>query len=166
MVAKVIQGLTQFRELGLPDLRELPAEFRRENIPEIEQANSLEDAIALLERHIGFLDADMLTVTKITPIGTINIMRESLKHIVEKRLDARERYIHLALDTLKNPYEVWEAMYDDDLIRYLFIGTYSQKRQMLVVVAPWKGRVLWNFMHTDAKSLNKHRHGKIVYKRH
>jgi len=166
MVAKAIKGLTPFRALDLPDLRELESEYRRESIPEIDQANSLEGAIALLEMHMGFLDSDMLLVPKNSPIGTINIMRSSLLHIVEKRLDARERYVLLALDTLENPYEIWETMYDDDMVRYLFIGAYSQKRQMLVVVAPWEGKVLWNFMHTDAKNLNKHRQGNVVYKRH
>ncbi|MNO09849.1 hypothetical protein D3C81_2333330 [compost metagenome] len=28
------------------------------------------------------------------------------------------------------------------------------------------GQMFWNFMHTDAKSLNKHRHGELVYKRY
>lgn len=166
MVAKAIQGLVPFKELGLPDLRTLEREFRRESLPEIQQADSLEDAVVLLETHMGFLDKDMVFVPKSSPIGTIKIMRSSLSHIVEKRLDARERYIHLALDTLENPYEVWETMYDDDMVRYLFIGAYSQKRQMLVVVAPWEGKMLWNFMHTDARSLNKHRQGNLLYKRH
>lgn len=166
MVAKAIAGLAPFKEFGLPDLRTLESEFRRESIPEIEQADSLEDAIVLLETHIGFLESTMLFVPKSSPIGTIKIMRSSLSHIVEKRLDARERYVLLALDTLENPYEVWETMYDDDMVRYLFIGAYSQKRQMLVVIAPWEGKMLWNFMHTDAKSLNKHRQGNLLYKRH
>lgn len=26
------------------------------------------------------------------------------------------------------------------------------------------GQMLWSVMHTDAKSLNKHRHGELVYK--
>lgn len=72
----------------------------------------------------------------------------------------------LALDTLANPYEVWETMYDDGQVRFLFIGAYRQKQQMLVVVAPREGKVLWNVMHTDAKSLNKHRRGILLYKRH
>lgn len=165
-MAKAIKELTTFIELGLPDLRTLESEFRRESIPEIEQAKSVEDAVALLEMHMGFLDADMFFVPKSCPIGTINIMRSSLQHIVEKRLDARERYVLLALDTLENPYEIWETLYDDDMERYLFIGAYRQKRQMLVVVAPWEGKVLWNFFHTDAKGLNRHRQGNIVYKRH
>ena len=83
----------------------------------------------------------------------------------EKRADARERYVKFALDTLVNPYEIWETMYDDGMVRYIFIGTYKQKQQMLVVVAPWDGKVLWNFMHTEAKGLNKHRRGSLLYSR-
>ncbi|MGK6328078.1 PBECR2 nuclease fold domain-containing protein [Erwinia sp. DT-104] len=126
----------------------------------------MEDALALLEFYMGFMEPDRLFVPKDTLIGTLHILRSNLKHIVEKRLDARERYTLLALDTLENPYEIWETLYDDEQVRYLFIGTYRQKQQMLVVVAPWDGKVLWNFMHTDAKSLNKHRQGILLYKRH
>ncbi|MEA9390447.1 PBECR2 nuclease fold domain-containing protein [Acerihabitans sp. TG2] len=57
-----------------------------------------------------------------THIGTLSILRSNLVHIVEKRIDARERYVLLALDTLDNPYEIWETMYDDHMVRYIFIG--------------------------------------------
>ncbi|EPJ2775197.1 PBECR2 nuclease fold domain-containing protein [Klebsiella pneumoniae] len=164
-MARAIKGLVTFRDLGLPDLRELESEFRLDPTSEIEAGDSLEAAIALLELHMGFTEPEMLIVPKQTIIGTLNILRDKLEHIVEKRLDARERYVLLALDTLANPYEVWETMYDDEQIRFLFIGAYRQKQQMLVVVAPWEGKVLWNFMHTDAKSLNKHRQGTLLYKR-
>jgi len=165
-VARAIKGLTTFRDLELPDLRVLESEFRLDPTPEIEAGDSVEAAVALLEFHMGFLEQDMLVVPKNTIIGTLSILRDKLEHIVEKRLDARERYVLLALDTMENPYEVWETMYDDEQVRYLFIGTYRQKQQMLVVVAPWEGKVLWNFMHTDAKSLNKHRQGTLIYRRH
>jgi len=165
-VARAIKGLLTFREAGLPDLRVLDSEFRLDPTPEIEAGSSIEAAVALLELHMGFLEPDMMAVPKETIIGTLNILRDKLEHIVEKRLDARERYVLLALDTLENPYEIWETMYDDGQVRYLFIGAYRQKQQMLVVVAPWDGKVLWNFMHTDAKSLNKHRQGNLLYKRH
>lgn len=165
-MAKAIKNLHTFMEYGLPDLRSLDSKCRRNPIAEIEQANSLECAVALLEFHMGFIESDVLFVPKVCPLGSINIVRSNLKHIVEKRLDARERYVLLALDTLENPYEIWETMYDDDMVRYVFIGTYSQERQMLVVVAPWDGRVLWNFFHTNAKTLNKHRQGNLLYKRH
>ena len=149
---RAIKGLLTFREAGLPDLRVLDSEFRLDPTPEIEGGGSLEAAVALLELHMGFLEPDMIAVPKETIIGTLNIMRDKLEHIVEKRLDARERYVLLALDTLENPYEIWETMYDGGQVRYLFIGTYRQKQQMLVVVSPWEGKVLRNFMHTDAKA--------------
>ncbi len=164
-VARAIKGLNTFRDLELPDLRELESESRLDPTPEIEAGDSVEAAVTLMELHMGFTEPEMLIVPKDTIIGTLNILRDKLEHIVEKRLDARERYVLLALDTLENPYEVWETMYDDEQVRYIFIGAYRQKQQMLVVVAPWEGKVLWNFMHTDAKSLNKHRQGTLLYKR-
>lgn len=71
MVVKAIQGLVHFKEPGLPDQRTLDSDFLRESIPEIEQANSLEDAVVLLETHLGFLERDMLFVPKSSPIGAI-----------------------------------------------------------------------------------------------
>lgn len=165
-MSRILENLPSFRELGLVDLRELESEFRREPLPEIEAANSVEDAVKLLEFHMGFPEPDIQAVSRNSPLGMLTILKSKLEHIVEKRLDARERYVLLALDTLEEPYEIWEAEYDDRQVRYLFIGTYRQKQQMLVVVAPWDNKVLWNFMHMNAKSLNKHRQGNLLYKRH
>jgi len=36
---------------------------------------------------------------------------------------------------------------------------------MLVIVNYLPDRVLWNFMQSDHKSLNKHRHGMLLYER-
>lgn len=165
-MARAISHLPTFKELMLPDLRELISENRRDPLPEIQAANSVEGAVALLEFHMGFVDPSMQVVSKSTPIGSMNIARSNLRHIVEKRLDARERSVLLALDTLEHPFKIWETLYDDEMARYMFIGTYRQKQQMLAVVASWEGKVLWNFFHTSAKSLNKHRQGQLLYKRH
>jgi len=164
-MAKALDGLPTFKDLSLKDLRNLEAEERRDQLDEIVAGSTAEEALALLEAHMGFSSPEMLVIIKATHIGEMNILRDKLAHIVEKRVDARERYVKLALDTLENPYEIWETMYDDEMVRYIFIGTYKQKQQMLVVVAPWDGRVLWNFMHTEAKGLNKHRRGHLLYSR-
>ncbi|MBK4998216.1 hypothetical protein IAE37_000492 [Pseudomonas sp. S31] len=37
---------------------------------------------------------------------------------------------------------------------------------MLVIVTLENGKTLWNFMHCEAKALNKHRHGILLYKRY
>lgn len=164
-MAKALDGLPTFNDLGLKDLRNLEAEERRDQLDEIVAGSTAEEALALLEKHMGFGTPEMSVVVKTTHIGDMNILRDKLAHIVEKRVDARERYVKLALDTLEHPYEIWETMYDDGMARFIFIGTYKQEQQMLVVVAPWDGRVLWNFMHTEAKRLNKHRRGILLYSR-
>jgi len=161
-MAKALDGL---QELGLKDLRNLDAEERRDQLDEIAAGSTAEEALALLEQHMGFSSPEMTVLVKPTHIGDMSIVRDKLAHIVEKRVDARERYVKLALDTLEQPYEIWETMYDDGMVRYIFIGMYKQKQQMLVVVAPWDGKVLWNFMHTEAKGLNKHRRGNLLYSR-
>ena len=164
-MAEALDGLQTFKELGLKDLRNLDAEERRDQLDEIAAGSTAEEALALLEQHMGFSSPEMTVLVKTTHIGDMSIVRDKLAHIVEKRVDARERYVKLALDTLEQPYEIWETMYDDGMVRYIFIGMYKQKQQMLVVVAPWDGKVLWNFMHTEAKGLNKHRRGNLLYSR-
>ncbi|HBV9912295.1 TPA: hypothetical protein MEA72_004435 [Klebsiella aerogenes] len=164
-MAKAVEGLQTFKDLDLKDLRNLDTDERNDLVDEIEAGHSLEEALELLEVHMGFSTTEMTEIVRTTPIGDIHILRDKLSHIVEKRVDARERYVKFALDTLVNPYEIWQTMYDDGMVRYIFIGTYKQKQQMLVVVAPWDGKVLWNFMHTEAKGLNKHRRGDLLYSR-
>jgi len=69
------------------------------------------------------------------------------------------RYTHRAAG-------VWKVAFTDDTDRVAFIGVYESKRQMLVSVVFFEGQILWDFMHTDAKSLNQHRHGALLYKRY
>ncbi|MCY1389859.1 phage-Barnase-EndoU-ColicinE5/D-RelE like nuclease2 [compost metagenome] len=94
------------------------------------------------------------------------ILRSSIYHIVEKRMDARERYVRMALDTLCGPLEVWKLAFTNDTSRLAFIGAYASKRQMLVSVSLIGGQIMWNFMQCDAKALNKHRHGELLFKRY
>jgi len=161
-----VKGQPTWLDNNLPDLRTLERNLRIHALEEVTAATSHEDAIEVTARHLGFIDPAILSLTVMTPMGDVTIMRSSIYHIVEKRLDARERYVKLALDTLTGPLEVWQVAFTDGSDRLAFIGAYESKRQMLVSVAIINGRLLWNFMHTDAKSLNKHRHGKLVYKRY
>lgn len=163
-MAKAIDGLRTWQDFDLLDLRNLTAEQRRPAMEEVEAGGGVKEAVAVLEHWMGFTNESMISVAiENQVLGVIHILRQNLEHIVEKRRDARERYVNLALDTIKEPYEIWLTPYDDDMCRYAFIGTYCQKYQMYVVIAPWNGRVLWNFMQAEAKSLNKHRRGKLLY---
>lgn len=164
-MAKIISGLRNWKELGLPSLQYPEEWMLKPSIDEAETSDTFEGALAILEHHLGFTEPSINMISKTTPLWPLNLKRENLPHIVEKRKDARERYATMALDTLSDPYEVWEAMYDDDLVRYKFIGMYRQRYQMLVVIAPWNGRVMWNFMQMELKSLNSHRQGNLLYSR-
>ena len=67
---------------------------------------------------------------------------------------------------LTGPFEVWKVLYTNDDYRLAFIGAYEAKNQMLVVVTVKDGLLLWNFMHSDARSMNKHRHGELLFRRY
>lgn len=154
-----------WKSLGLDDLKGLGADKRLPSIQQEPAAATLEDAVAVLIRKFGF-DGDESSVTMTTPVGDIQVCRDSLPHIVEKRPDARERYVNHAIATLCDPFEIWEVAYTDGSFRHAFIGTFEERNMMLVVATITPERILWNFMHSEAKSMNKHRHGKLVYARH
>ncbi|WP_277760168.1 PBECR2 nuclease fold domain-containing protein [Pseudomonas sp. A34-9] len=161
-----MKGQPTWVESKLPDLRTLARELRTQAIEEVIAATSHEDAIEVTAQHLGFNHPSILSLSVGTPLGEVSILRSSIYHIVEKRTDARERYVRLALDTLTGPLEIWKVAFTDGTDRLAFIGAYESKRQMLVSVVIVHGQVLWNYMHTDAKSLNKHRHGDLLYKRY
>lgn len=161
-----VKGQPTWVDSGLPDLRSLDRELRSAALDEVVAATSHEDAIEVTAQHLGFIDPAITSLTVETPMGEVRIERHSIYHIVEKRQDARERYVRLALDTLTGPFEVWKVAFTDGTDRMAFIGAYESKRQMLVSVVVVDGQMLWNFMHTDARALNKHRHGTLIYQRY
>lgn len=162
-MAKELKNQKNWIDLELPDLRSLDSEHRLVCPGEVAAATSQEEAYAMLVKAFGCEQHEI--IERESKIGPLIIERDKLAHIIEKRQDARERYLNYALATLDEPYEVWKVAYDDETCRYAFIGTFQTKRQMLVVVNIQKDNILWNFMHTEAKRLNKHRHGELVYRR-
>ncbi|HEN8709965.1 MULTISPECIES: PBECR2 nuclease fold domain-containing protein [Pseudomonas] len=160
------KGQNTWRDKLQPDLRTLVREMRNHPVEELAAAASHDAAMELAALHLGLSSTRTNSVAVTTPMGVIRIQRSCVRHIVEKRQDARERYVKVALDTLTGPFEVWEVAYTNGTNRLAFIGVYETKRQMLVVVTLHNGKMLWNFMQCDAKALNKHRHGKLLYKRY
>ena len=162
---------TSWKELGHTHLNHLDGEHRlaAENV--VAAADSEQEAVLVLEYHLGFMDAATAEVRFASPIGEVVVQRANLRHIVEKRQDARERYVLFAIATMLDPLEIWNVAYEDDdtqgiSYRYAYIGAFEGKTQMLVVVAQVDGRLLWNFMHGDNKAVNKRRHGEqLVYRR-
>lgn len=153
---------SSWKTLGRNDLR--AADDRRPAPDLVHGGETHEEAIAILVERLGFrADTDMVEFA--SPCGTITAHRNNLPHIVEKRQDARERYVQFAIDTMTNPLEVWRIEYDDETFRQAYIGAFVGKTQMLVIVSQEGGQLLWNFMHGEAKAINKHRHGELVFSR-
>lgn len=161
------QQKTKWKNIGQPDLRHLDRSKRLPDQPLVRTVDSADAAMIILEQHLGFIDAGITQVEIITPMDVVVIERANLRHIVEKRQDARERYVRHALATIRDPYEIWIVEYEDENgkeeLRHVYIGAFQGKQHMLVVFIDTTGRVLWNFMHGDGKALNKHRHGECIY---
>jgi hypothetical protein len=161
------KGQLHWSEIGLSDLRNATPEDQLE-LPDVVQGANPSDsndvALRLLEAALGFADG-VDEIELASPLGTVTVRREHLPHMVEKRMHGRERYGLVVVATLANPFEIWQVEYDDDSYRMAYIGLFKGKTQMLVVVNYLPDRVLWNFMQSDHKSLNKHRHGALLYQR-
>ncbi len=164
--AKELPGQRTWLEYGFEDLRSLATELRSAPPAELPAAADMDSAVELVAQAFGLADPGLDRTAITTPAGIVTVLRDKLAHVVEKRQDARERYTHHAVMTLSDPFEVWKVDYDNGDHRLAFIGAFEGKRQMLVIVSTINGQVLWNFMHCDAKSLNKHRHGIPVFQRH
>ena len=165
-IIKEAVGQQTWIDLGLPDLRFLVREMRTAAIEEVKRADDVAGALQILLDHFGFVDEALEAVTITTPIGDVTVARDKLVHIIEKRPDSRERYVRHAIDTLSGPFEIWKVLYDHGGYRLAFINAYEAKNDMLVVVDVKGGRVMWNFMHAPARSMNKHRQGQLLFKRY
>jgi len=122
--AKVAEkrGQNTWQDEQLPDLRTHAREMRIQPIEELSAAVSHDAAMKLAAIHLGLSNAMVNSVTVATPMGVIRVQRSCIHHIVEKRQDARERYVKVALDTLTGPFEVWEVAYTNETFRLAFIN--------------------------------------------
>ncbi len=162
VIARALPNQKKWLEYDRKDLRHLDKEDLLTPQEILRASESVEEALEVITKT---LMGSSELVELGSPIGSITINKSMLSHIVEKRQDARERFVNLVVQTICNPYEVYESQYDDGSSRIMFIGAFEGKRQILVVAKKMEddSKWLWNFMHCDAKSLNKHRHGEMLY---
>ncbi|MBC7881981.1 MAG: hypothetical protein H7Y37_11695 [Anaerolineae bacterium] len=145
------------------DLRGVELEFCLPEPPIIGAAEEAAEALLLLRSALGLKSSDMMRIIE-TPIGTVEIRGDLLPHLVEKRLDQRERYANFILPTLANPYEIFETGYEDGSRRLRFFGVFASKYSVQVVVMMGNPEMfLWNFMHAERKKMNKNRSGKLIF---
>lgn len=161
-IAKEVADQPSWKTLGLPDLRQMTP---RGEAPEmLPHAPSLEDAVSQLRGVLGVPVGAARSVR--TPVGDVTILDELLPHVVEKRLDARERYANFVLPTLMSPDEVWDTAYDDGTRRRRFIKLFQgAKYDMLVIVNQLpNGDILWNLINRERKGMNGLRIGELIHR--
>ena len=160
-VAKEVAGQDTWQTLGLADLRQMRPSMAAPDL--LTAAESVEDAVNVLRSALGVPVNGARFVE--TPTGLVTIFDKLLTHVVEKRLDRRERFGAFVLPTLQQPDEVWETAYDDATTRRRFIKLFSDsKYDLLVIVREGPdGAVLWNVLNRDRKAMNTMRTGRLVH---
>lgn len=157
-----LSGQRNWKDLGRPDLRDVPASARLSAPPLLGRAGSRNEAVARVAEALG-LSVASRWATVDTPVGTIPLAYDRIPHMVAKEMDGRERYANFILPTLRDPYEVYATLYKEG-IRPRFIGLFNAPRQIMVVVRMTKdGRLVWNFMQASDKNMNAHRVGELLY---
>ena len=160
-VAKEVPGQDNWVTLGLTDLRDMPPSMAAPNL--LAPGATVQDAVQVLREALDVPTNGARFVE--TPTGLVAIFDKLLSHVVEKRLDRRERFGSFVLPTLQQPDEVWETAYDDATTRRRFIKLFSDsKYDLLVIVREGPdGAVLWNVLNRDRKAMNTMRTGRLVH---
>ena len=160
-VAKEVPGQDNWVTLGLTDLRDMPPSMAAPNL--LAPGATVQDAVQVLREALDVPTNGARFVE--TPTGLVAIFDKLLSHVVEKRLDRRERFGSFVLPTLQQPDEVWETAYDDATTRRRFIKLFSDsKYDLLVIVREGPdGAVLWNVLNRERKAMNTMRTGRLVH---
>jgi SPP1 gp7 family putative phage head morphogenesis protein len=160
----IVAGQKTWKDYGRDDLRNIPDEARLPK-PNLEPAASTQrEAMETVMRATG-LTEEIRFRTITTPIEDVIIHADRLPHMLEKRLEARERYANFILPTLTAPREIWLTKYADGWRRQ-YIGLFKGDHDMVAVVRVNRdGSILWNIMEAKDKKANKHREGIFIYGR-
>lgn len=160
-IAKAKAGQPDWKTLGLPDLRTMTANV--EAPPLLDRADTRAQALDTIRTALGVEPGGGVLVE--TPVEMVMLLDASLPHVVEKDVDARERYANFILPTLRNPTEVWATRYDDATIRHRYIKLFTgSKYDVLVIVrVEPDGSIFWNMMQRERRKLNDLREGDRIF---
>lgn len=165
---RALPGQKTFADLGRPRLRDVPADLRLPAPELLPRAASREAALLQLAGELGVSkDAPrrwVATKMGVPALDRVLVDYGYLAHMVEKDVDARERYARFVLPTLTDPYEAWATRYDDGAIRPRLIGLFEGKRQLAVIVRLNRdGSLFYNLMNADDRRLDAFRVGALLY---
>jgi len=153
-----------WKDYGRPDLRKVP-DSDRLNIEILPASPSLKKAQEEIAKTFGVSKTNPIAWID-TPIEKVAVDYNHLTHTTDKKAegDERERYAKLALETLKNPFEVYLTRFpQDNNYRKQYIGLFKEKGALVSVVTKKDGTLLWNyFTQSDIKKLNYKRIGDAL----
>lgn len=159
-----------WQDYDLPDLRNIEDSLKSDATL-LKSGDTISKAHDIIAEAFG-VSANNKTSILQTPIGKVHIQYDLLRHIVEKRTEARERYAEYARRTLENPLEVWLTAFEQDggKIEYRpqFIGSIkgASRNNLVSVILLKDGNFMYNLMSSRAKDMNKKRRGDaLLYKK-
>ncbi|MBX3045121.1 MAG: hypothetical protein KIT33_15155 [Candidatus Kapabacteria bacterium] len=155
--------LKTWEDYGLISAADLPDNDRLD-LPELlPKGKDIADAVNILKNALGFGDNSKITVN--TKIGDILISQRNLKHIVNKRNEAREIFGNFILPTLTTPFEIYDVEYQDNSFRKHFIALFKGKFDILCIVRINEDQTLYlrTFIVKDINNINEKRIGELLY---
>lgn len=164
-VVRALEGLPSWVDAGRPDLRDVAPALRLPDPGMLPLAPDRDAALRMMTEVLLPGGQAMRVVT--TPIEDVLIRPELLPHIVEKVDNSRERFANYVLPTLEQPFEVWLTPYDDGSYRKRYIGLFTGRTDLLVVVRESRdGSLFWevyNALNAETKRLNRLREGRLLF---
>jgi SPP1 gp7 family putative phage head morphogenesis protein len=157
-------SVTDWKALGLPPAKALRVMEGVSGAPPalLEGADTVDGALDVLREALGVQAGGRRTIT--TPVGEVVIDDAWLRHIVEKREAARERYANWIVPALEQPTEVWLSPYGEGENRKRFIKLFAEGgKDMLVVVSLSKNDVVWNAIPMPTRSMDNQRNGELLW---
>lgn len=160
-IARALLNQPTWKTLGLADLRTVTA--LADAPPLLPAAASAKEALETMRTALGVEAGGSIRVE--TPVEMVTLHDFTLPHVVEKRLDRRERFADFLLPTLRNPTEVWATEYDDATKRNRYIKLFNGPGYDLLVIVKVEpdGGIVWNLMQRDRKKMNDQRVGVRLF---
>lgn len=156
----ILPGQLTFADYGLLKAKEIPREELRLSPERMPEAKTREEAVEQLATALG-LEGDKARQVE-TPVGSVMLQRDLVKHMVAKERDAREKYATFVLPTLEEPDEVWLTAYADGF-RKRFIAFFRNDNVLVIVRVNRDGSLFWNAMKYKDKEIDKTRMGILLY---
>lgn len=156
----ILPGQPTFADYGLPKAKDMDKAGLRKSpelLPEMKTREAAErQLVAALK-----LEGGKPRVVE-TPVGSVMLQADLVRHMVAKEQDARERYANFVLPTLEEPDEVWLTAYADGY-RRRYVRFFWNSNMLLVVRVNRDGSLFWNGMKIRDREIDKTRQGILLF---